>query len=200
MILSIVVDISTDVLSKSAPTYKNDTHLDPLVVSIPARFLWRIQISPRQKLALSAVLCLSIFMILTVVITTLHLADVGWIMFWSTAEACLGVILASMSAIRILLVSGGLNRLNKPKQNQRDEADLNNGLNREDILDLNLPAIPAPAPTLPLLDFSSPRFSYLCDHPRSTSQEAILPQEIPEASRTQELYTQNKRNNIRDFD
>ena len=90
--------------------------------------------------------------------------------------------MASMSAVRIVFVSGGIRNLNKtnPKQrpNLRRELGVRVPLHGEDLMAINLPAIPVA--TLPGLGLSSSRtLPYRYRHP-STSQETFLQEDIPE--------------------
>ena len=90
------------------------------MISIPAVLLWRVHISLRRKLLLAGVLCLSIFMIVISIIkiTTADLpdgqVDSAWGIFWLQAEACVGVIMVSISAFRSLFSTGGGRQPYKP--------------------------------------------------------------------------------------
>ncbi|MCJ1350998.1 MAG: hypothetical protein MMC33_000980 [Icmadophila ericetorum] len=85
-----------------------DIITDFLLISIPAILLWRVHISLRRKLLLGGILCLSIFMIIISIIK-ITLADLPdgqvdsvWGIFWLQAEACVAVIMVSISAFRSL--------------------------------------------------------------------------------------------------
>ena len=143
-----------------------------LVVSVPISLLWRIQISIGQKLSIGAVLCLSIFTIIVNVIGISFLADAPWTVFWSLAEACIGVIMASMRAVRILLVSGNLSRHREPNLNPRNEPEYKTRP-KENNIAVDLPT--TPAATLVRLSLSSRMHPRLCDRPLSITQKAVPP-------------------------
>ncbi|MCJ1246847.1 hypothetical protein MMC30_004056 [Trapelia coarctata] len=84
---------------------------DVLLISIPVALLWRVRISLRRKLTLGAILCLSVFMIITCIIkvsagnTINGQVDTTWVVFWYVAEAAIAVIMVSVTAFRSLFVT-----------------------------------------------------------------------------------------------
>ncbi|KAL8750839.1 MAG: hypothetical protein Q9199_006822 [Rusavskia elegans] len=81
-----------------------------LVISIPIALLWRVRIDLRRKLALGAMLCLSVFTIITVIVkvgggnTNDGQIDSSWVIFWLQMEAAVAVMVASIIAYRALFV------------------------------------------------------------------------------------------------
>ena len=88
------------------------------VIAIPARLLWEVTITSRQKAVLGLTLCLSIFMVITCVIQMSGLSlfgsvkalgssgkavDTVWQVFWQHIEACVAVTMVSLSSFRSLL-------------------------------------------------------------------------------------------------
>ena len=80
-------------------------------MSIPILLLWNVQISIRRKLALGAILCLSIF---TMIISIIKVAggegndgavDTAWVLFWYDIEAAVAIIIVSVTAFRALFVA-----------------------------------------------------------------------------------------------
>lgn len=88
-----------------------DILTDVMIIAIPVRLLWAVQIRPRQKLCLGLSLCLSIFMIITAIVKISGLRDsrgafnMVWVMFWHYAEGCIAVLMISLTAFRSLFVS-----------------------------------------------------------------------------------------------
>ena len=90
-----------------------DIATDLLVMSLP---IWLLssykKLELRRKLALGTVLCLSIFMIIVAVIRyTLDaiplkdgttIPDTIWLFFWQSVEACVSIIMVSLTAFRSL--------------------------------------------------------------------------------------------------
>lgn len=78
---------------------------------IPIHLLWHIRINLRQKLILGATLCLSIVMIIIAIIrmSKFRIAstkiDIIWDVFWEQVEACMAVIMVSISAFRSFFVA-----------------------------------------------------------------------------------------------
>ncbi|KAL9099869.1 MAG: hypothetical protein Q9187_009437, partial [Circinaria calcarea] len=80
-------------------------------ISIPVMLLWQSQLKLRQKLVLGATLSLSIFMIIITIIrgsiarVVNGAVDTTWQTFWLETEACVGIIMVSMTAVRTLFVA-----------------------------------------------------------------------------------------------
>ena len=80
------------------------------VVSIPVALLWRSQIALRRKLALGAILCLSIFTVIVCIIRAVGSdissgqVDLPWLNLWLQIEAGIAVIIVSVTAYRSLFV------------------------------------------------------------------------------------------------
>ena len=78
---------------------------------IPIHLLRHVQIQLRQKLALGVSLCLSIMMIISAIVqisgihAPSHAIDVTWEIFWQLVEACIAVIMVSLTAFRSLFVA-----------------------------------------------------------------------------------------------
>ena len=72
--------------------------------------LWNVRIKSQQKIAIGATLCLSTAMIVTCIIQISGLEssagsiDVTWGNFWQLAEACIAVLMVSLTALRSLFV------------------------------------------------------------------------------------------------
>lgn len=83
---------------------------------IPIRMLWNMQVKLRQKLAIGTTLCLSIAMIITCIVqiaairTSSDAIDISWEIFWQLAEACIAVLMVSLTALRSLFV-GQISRI-----------------------------------------------------------------------------------------
>ena len=108
------------------PNFEADP--DHSVIVIPVLLLWRVQIKLQQKLALGLSLCLSIIMIITAIvqISGIHAPtntiDVTWEIFWQLMEACIAVIMVSLTAFRSLFVahaSGAKSPPHKPSVRKR---------------------------------------------------------------------------------
>lgn len=92
------------------------------VIVIPVLLLWRVRIKFQQKLALGLSLCLSIIMIITAIvqISGIHAPtntiDVTWEIFWQLMEACIAVIMVSLTAFRSLFVAYGSGAKSPPQK------------------------------------------------------------------------------------
>ena len=80
------------------------------VVSIPARILWQVKIKSRQKLGIGVFLSLSIFMTIIAFVRISGYRAHGsygytWQAFWMEFEACVAVIMVSLTAFRSLFVT-----------------------------------------------------------------------------------------------
>ena len=84
--------------------------------------LWNTQVKVRQKLAIGTTLSLSVAMIITCIIqvssirTVTGTIDVTWEIFWQLAEACIAVLMVSLTALRSLFVGHGSRVRRSPGQ------------------------------------------------------------------------------------
>ena len=79
-----------------------------LVLVIPPWLLWKVKISLRQKIGIGSFLCLSLIMIIIAVIriSRVHANDFNiWAPFLQQLEACVAVLMLSLTALRTLYVS-----------------------------------------------------------------------------------------------
>ncbi|KAF4314065.1 hypothetical protein GTA08_BOTSDO00550 [Botryosphaeria dothidea] len=85
---------------------------DFLACTMPALLLWNLQVSKRQKIAMSALLGVSIFPCVAVILRFIYLYraayttyDIPWEMFpswiWTLIEANVGLLCASVPALRV---------------------------------------------------------------------------------------------------
>ena len=106
---TISFDIITDVMSKSVfPVPERVRMLTYLVLVIPPWLLWKVKISLRQKIGIGSFLCLSLIMIIIAVIriSRVHASDFNiWAPFLQQLEACIAVLMLSLTALRTLYVS-----------------------------------------------------------------------------------------------
>ena len=88
-----------------------DILTDCFLISIPVLLLWNVQINIRRKLILGGILCLSIFMIILAIVrvstgkSNNGQVDSAWVIFWLQAEACVALIVVSVSAFRALYMA-----------------------------------------------------------------------------------------------
>lgn len=93
------------------PTLQADLYHS--VIVIPILLLWGLKIKLQQKLAVGLSLCLSIIMIITAIvqISGIHTPaknfDATWGIFWQFMEACIAVIMVSLTTFRSLFVAHG---------------------------------------------------------------------------------------------
>lgn len=85
---------------------------------IPVTLLWRVRMKPSQKIGVGAFLCLSISMILMAIIRAagMHFHgkfDNTWIFIWQQLEACVAVMMLSLTAFRSVFVAA------KPNPNDK---------------------------------------------------------------------------------
>ena len=103
---TISFDIITDLMSKSIfPVPVRE--LTYLVLIIPPWLLWKVKISLRQRIGIGSFLCLSLIMIIIAVIriSRVHASDFEiWAPFWQQLEACIAVLMLSLTAVRTLYV------------------------------------------------------------------------------------------------
>ena len=120
--LSSVKCVTPSALSRQNSIFKAsgilDIITDAMLISIPILLLWNVQMSIRRKLALIGILCLSIFMILIAIIRIAAgnishgQVDAAWAIFWLQVEACVGVMVVSVSAFRALFVAHKASKYN----------------------------------------------------------------------------------------
>jgi hypothetical protein len=83
-----------------------DISTDLLVLSFPPLLLWRVRITPRQKLGLTISLCLSAAMIIVAIVRMAGIQlpggtpDIVWLAFWQQQECSIAVTMVSASAFR----------------------------------------------------------------------------------------------------
>ena len=103
---TISFDIITDLMSKSILPV-SVCLLIYVVLIIPPWLLWKVQISLRQKIGIGSFLCLSLIMIIIAIIriSRVHASDFEiWAPFWQQLEACVAVLMLSLTALRTLYV------------------------------------------------------------------------------------------------
>ena len=114
---TISFDIITDLMSKlilPLPVHA----LISLVLVIPPWLLWKVKISLRQRIGIGSFLCLSLIMIIIAIvrISRVHASDFEiWATFWQQLEACIAVLMLSLTAARTVYVS--------TKTSQKQERD-----------------------------------------------------------------------------
>ena len=80
-------------------------------MTIPLSVLYRSKLRPRQKYGLGVMFCLGIFMMAMSLIrgadqkTSSGTVDLVWLLFWLEMEACVAVIMISLSAFRTLFTA-----------------------------------------------------------------------------------------------
>ena len=88
-----------------------DITTDCFLISIPVLLLWNVQINVRRKLILGSILCLSIFMVVLAIVrvstgeSSSGQVDSAWVIFLLQAEACVALIVVSVSAFRALFMA-----------------------------------------------------------------------------------------------
>lgn len=130
-----------------------DILTDFMIVVIPIWLLRSVQIKGRQKFVIGIFLSLNLFMTFTAAIRVSGLRyhgafDVVWLYVWQHMEACVAVIVVSLTAFRSVFVSSRISRNKKAaKQNwysstiaaiKRRKASQNTSLSSTD----DLPGIP----------------------------------------------------------
>ncbi len=101
---TISFDIITDLMSKSIFPVPVCV-LTNLVLIIPPWLLWKVKISLRQRIGIGSFLCLSLIMVIIAVIriSRVHASDWEiWAPFWQQLEACIAVLMLSLTALRTL--------------------------------------------------------------------------------------------------
>ena len=103
---TLAFDIITDLMSKSIFPVSVRV-LTYLVLIIPPWLLWKVKISLSRKIGIGSFLCLSLIMIIIVIIriSRVHASDFEiWGAFWQHIEACVAVLMLSLTALRTLYV------------------------------------------------------------------------------------------------
>ena len=95
-----------------------DILTDLMIVVLPIWLLRSVQIEGRQKFVIGVFLSLNLFMTFTAAIRVSGLRyhgtfDEVWLYVWQHMEACVAVIVVSLTAFRSVFVSSRTSRLNK---------------------------------------------------------------------------------------
>ncbi|KAI9829711.1 MAG: hypothetical protein M1826_005454 [Phylliscum demangeonii] len=90
---------------------------DLMIIALPIHLLWKVRIKTRQKFGIGLFLCLSVFMMMTAVVrisaVQKHVVVLGmpltavnftWRFFWQQMEACVAVLMVSLTALRSIFV------------------------------------------------------------------------------------------------
>ncbi|KAI9833210.1 MAG: hypothetical protein M1826_000123 [Phylliscum demangeonii] len=91
---------------------------DLMIIALPIHLPWKVRMKTRQKFGLGVFLCLSVFMMMIAVVRVsvqhrhvvvlgmpLTAVDFTWNLFWLQTEACLAVLMVSLTALRSIFVS-----------------------------------------------------------------------------------------------
>lgn len=83
---------------------------DLMIVSIPVCLLWNVKMPLRSKLALGCILSLSVLMVIIAIVRMAaappsEVIEASWSVFWLHTEACVAVIVVSVSAFRAFFVA-----------------------------------------------------------------------------------------------
>ncbi|PWY70291.1 hypothetical protein BO94DRAFT_609388 [Aspergillus sclerotioniger CBS 115572] len=86
-----------------------DALTDLMIISIPIRLLYKVQVRTLTKIGLGCFLCLSIFMCACSIIRTAGtwyhgFLDYPWQVFWLHLEGCIGVTMGSITVYRSTLI------------------------------------------------------------------------------------------------
>lgn len=81
-----------------------------MIIGIPLYLLWSVRIQPRQKFILGIFLSLNLFMTFAAAVRASGIRyhgtfDVVWLFLWHHIEACVAVIMISLTAFRSFYVS-----------------------------------------------------------------------------------------------
>lgn len=72
--------------------------------------LWNMKVKLSQKVAIGTTLCLSVAMVITCIVqissirTSTDAIDISWEIFWQLVEACIAVLMVSLTALRSFFV------------------------------------------------------------------------------------------------
>ena len=94
-----------------------------MIVSIPVCLLWSVRIQARQKFIIGIFLSLNLFIIIIAAIRVPGLKfhgtfDVIWLLIWQHIQACVAVIMISLTAFRSVYVSSQASRAYKELANK----------------------------------------------------------------------------------
>ena len=86
-----------------------DIGTDLMIISLPIRLLWAVRIQPRQKIILGIFLSLNLFMAMMACARVSGINfrgrfDEVWLFVWQYVEACVAVVMISVTAFRSALV------------------------------------------------------------------------------------------------
>ena len=86
-----------------------DIGTDIMIITLPIRLLWSVQIRLRQKLVLGIFLSLNVFMAITACVRVSGIDfrgrfDEVWLFVWQYIEACVAVAMISLTAFRSVFV------------------------------------------------------------------------------------------------
>ena len=92
-----------------------DIGTDVLLVGIPIRLLWLVNIKLRQKFIVGLFLCLNLLMVVVAAIRVSNLIfrgnlDLVWLFIWSLMEACVAVSMISLTVFRSAFVDSESSR------------------------------------------------------------------------------------------
>ena len=91
-----------------------------MIVIVPICALWSVRIKIHQKLIIGIFLCLNLFMTIVAVVRRFGLNyhgsfDMVWLFTWHHIEACVAVIMVSITAFRSIYVSSQTCRARKER-------------------------------------------------------------------------------------
>ncbi len=94
-----------------------------MIVSIPVCLLWSVRIQARQKFIIGIFLSLNLFIIIIATIRVPGLKfhgtfDIIWLLIWQHIQACVAVIMISLTAFRSVYVSSQTSRAHKELANK----------------------------------------------------------------------------------
>lgn len=96
-----------------------DVVCDVLIMALPLRLLWKLQIKKKQKLALAAVFSLAIVIIVVAIVRIVEInpmfkyVDPVWLALWSMTEASVAVVVACLPSFHVLLTSRSSSAFNR---------------------------------------------------------------------------------------
>lgn len=151
-----ILDAVSDLLSKlSLTAHEQSKYLFNFsaVISIPILILRKTKIKLRQKLSMGIFLCLSFAMIVVAMarMSKYHVKtlEMAWQLFWLGMEACIALIMASLTIFRTVFVTMRNERKEKEKKHlfvssirQRLRHRLNRRNPRDELETNELPTIP----------------------------------------------------------
>ncbi|KAL8749804.1 MAG: hypothetical protein Q9184_006660, partial [Pyrenodesmia sp. 2 TL-2023] len=119
-----------------------------MIIAIPIHILWRVKIRFQQKLLLGSSLCLSVVMCVVALVRASGLTlgdfmDETWAVFWQQIEACVAVMLVSITTFRSFFVS------TESRVSPRKRSPTNGQVSRKPVVywtkraGITLPSIPS---------------------------------------------------------